>query len=181
MVNESAWNAVCWCNLKNDRKISICFQGKSYNITVIQVYTPISNAGKDEVGWFYEDLQDLVELILIKDVFFIIGDWNAKVGSQKILGVTSKFGFGVQNETGKKLTEFWEKNALAIAAPSSKNTRDDSTDGRHQMVNTKIRLIILFAAKNGEALNNQQKQDQEMTVAQIMNSSLQNSDSNWRT
>ena len=85
---------------------SVCFQGKSYNITVIQVYTPISNAGKDEVGWFYEDLQDLVELILIKDVFFIIGDWNAKVGSQKILGVTSKFGFGVQNETGKKLTEF---------------------------------------------------------------------------
>ena len=117
---QSAWNAVPWCNLKNDRKISVCFQGKSYNITVIQVYAPISNAGKDEVEWFYEDIQDLLEPILIKDVFFVIGGWNSKTGSQEILGVTRKFVLGVQNETGRRLTEFWEENALAIAKPSSK-------------------------------------------------------------
>ena len=101
MVKKSALNAVRWCNLTNDRKISICFQGKSYNITVIQVYASISNSGKDEIEWFYEDLQDLLELILIKDVFFIIGDWNAKVGSQEIPGVTGKFGLECKMKQGK--------------------------------------------------------------------------------
>ena len=80
--------------------ISVCFQGKPFNITVFQVYAPTNNAEKAEVEWFYEDLQDLVELTPKKDVLFIIGDWNAKVGSQETPGVTGKFGLGIQNEAG---------------------------------------------------------------------------------
>ena len=106
MVNKRVRNAVLGCNLKNNRMISVHFQGKPFNITVIQVYAPISNAEGAEVEWFYEDLQDLLELTPKKDVLFTIGNWNAKVGSQEIPGVTGKFGFGVQNETGKRLTEF---------------------------------------------------------------------------
>ena len=84
--------------------ISVCFQCKPFNITVIQVYALTSNAEESEVEWFYDDLQDLIELILPKNVLFITGDWNAKVGSQEILGVTGKFGLGVQNEAGQRLT-----------------------------------------------------------------------------
>ena len=91
------------------------FQGKPFNITVIQVYAPTSDAEEAEVEWYYEDLQDLLELTPKKDVLFIIGDWNAKVGSQEIPGATGKFGLGVQNEAGKKLTEFCQGNALVIA------------------------------------------------------------------
>ena len=86
--------------------ISVHFQGKPFNITVIQVYSPISYAEVAEVEWFYEDLQDLIEQTCPKDALFIIGDWNAKVGSQEKPGVTGKFGLGVQNEAGQKLTEF---------------------------------------------------------------------------
>ena len=86
--------------------ISVHFQGKPFNITVIQVYAPTSNAEEAEVEQFYEDLQDLLELTPRKDVIFIIGDWNAKVGSQEITGVTGKFGLGVQNEAGQRLTKF---------------------------------------------------------------------------
>ena len=86
--------------------ISVHFQGKSFNITVIQIYALMSNAEEAEVEWFYEDLQDRLELISQKDVLFIIGDWDAKVGSQKIPGVTGKFGLGVQNEAGQRLIEF---------------------------------------------------------------------------
>ena len=86
--------------------ISVRFQGKSFNITVIWVYAPTSNAEEAEVEWFYEDLEDLLELTSKKDVLLSIGDWNAKVGSQEIPGVTGKFGLGVQNEAGKKLAEF---------------------------------------------------------------------------
>ena len=86
--------------------ISVHFQGQPFNITVIQVYAPTSNAEEAEVQWFYEDLQDLLELTPQKDFLFIIGDWNAKVGSQEKPGVTGKFGLGVQNEAGQKLTEF---------------------------------------------------------------------------
>ena len=100
---------------KNDRMISVHFQGKPFNTTVIQVYAPTSNAEKAEVEWFYEDLQDLLELTPKKDVLSIIGDWNAKVGSQEIPGVTGKFGLGVQNEAGQRLTEFCQENALVIA------------------------------------------------------------------
>ena len=91
--------------------ISVGFQGKPFNITVIQVSAPISNAEEAEVEQFYEDLQDLLELIPKKDVLFIIGDWNAKVGSQEIPGVTGKFSLGVQNEAGQRLTDFCQENA----------------------------------------------------------------------
>ena len=125
--------------------ISVRFQGKPLNITVIQVYAPTSNA--EEAERFYEDLQDRLELTHKKDVLFIIGDWNAKVGSQEIPGVTGKFDFGVQNEAGQWLIEFCPRMHWSEQTPSSNNTRDDYTHGHHQMVNTKIRLIIFFVAK----------------------------------
>ena len=105
IVNKRVWNAVLGCNLKKDRMISVRFQGKPFNITVIQVYAPTSNA---EVGWFYEDLKDLLELTSKKDVLFIIADWNAKVGTQDIPGVTGKFGLEVQNKAGQRLTKFYK-------------------------------------------------------------------------
>ena len=95
--------------------ISVRFQSKPLNITVIQVYAPTSNAEEAEVEPFYEDLQDLLELTPRKDVLFIIGDWNAKVGSQEIPGATGKFGLGVQNESGQRLIEFCQENALVLA------------------------------------------------------------------
>ena len=98
----------------------------------------ISNAKEAEVEWFYEDLQDLLELTPRKDVLFIIRNWNAKVGSQEIPGSTGKFGLGVQNEAGQRLIEFCQENSLVIATPSSNSTREDSTHGHYQMVNTKI-------------------------------------------
>ena len=94
--------------------ISVCFQGKPFNITEIQAYAPTTNAKEAEVDQFCEDLEDLLELTPIKDVLFITGDWNAKVGSQEIPGVTGKFGLGDQNEAGQRLTEFCQKNALVI-------------------------------------------------------------------
>ena len=95
--------------------ISVHFQGIPFNIRVIQVYAPSSNAEEAEVEWFYEDLHDLLELTLQNDVLFIIGDWNAKVGSQETPGVTGKFGLGVQNEAGQRLIEVCQENALVIA------------------------------------------------------------------
>ena len=115
IVNKGVRNAVLGCNLKNDRMISVLFQGKAFSITVIQAYAPTSNAEEAEVERFYEDLKDLLDLTSKKDVLFIIGDWNAKVGSQEILGVTGKFGLGVQNEAGQRLTEFCQENTLVIA------------------------------------------------------------------
>ena len=95
--------------------ISIHFQGKPFNITVIQVYVLISNAEEAEVEWFYEDLQDLLELTHPKDVLSIIEDWNVKVGSQETPGVTGKFGLGVQNEAGQRIIEFFQENTLVKA------------------------------------------------------------------
>ena len=95
--------------------VSVHFQGKPFNITVIQVYAPTSNSEEAEVEWFYEDLQDLLELTPKKDVLFIIEDWNAKVGSQELPGITGKFGFGVQNKAGQRLAEFCQENTLVIA------------------------------------------------------------------
>ena len=115
MINKRVQNAVLGCNLKNDRMISVRLQGKPFNITVIQVYTPTSKAEETEIEQFYEDLQDLLELTPPKDVFFILGDWNAKLGSQETPGVTGKFGLGVQNEAGQRLTEFLQENAMVIA------------------------------------------------------------------
>ena len=99
---------------KKDRMISVRFQGKPFNITGIQVYAPISNAEEAEVERFYEDLQDLLELMPKKDVIFVIGHWNAKVESQDIPGITGKFGLGVQNKAGQRLTEFCQEHALVI-------------------------------------------------------------------
>ena len=100
MVNKRVRNAVLGCNLKNDRMISVCFQGKPFNITVIQVYAPTSNAEETEIEWFYEDLQDLLELTPPKDVFFI-RDWNEKVGSQEIPGVTANLALEYRMKQGK--------------------------------------------------------------------------------
>ena len=95
--------------------ISVHFQGKPFNILVIQAYAPTSNPEEAQVEWLYEDLQDLSELTPKKDVLFIIGDWNAKVGSQETPGVTGKFGLGVQNKAGQRLVEFCQENALVRA------------------------------------------------------------------
>ena len=115
MVNKRVQNAVPGCNLKNDRMISVRFRGKPFNITVILVYAPTRNAEEAEVKQFYEDLQDILELTPQRSVLFIIGDWNAKVGSQETPGVTGKFGLGIRNEAGQRLKEFCQENALVIA------------------------------------------------------------------
>ena len=115
IVNKRVQNAVLGCNLKNDRIISVCFQGKPFDIIVTQVYAPNSNAEEAEVERFYEYLQDLLELPPKKDVLFIIGDWNTKVGSQETPGVTGNFGLEVQNEAGQRLIEFCQENRLVIA------------------------------------------------------------------
>ena len=115
IVKKRVQNAVLVCNLKNTIIISVCFQGNPFSITVIQVYTPISNAKEVEFQWFYEDLQDLLELTPKKDILFIIGDCNAKGGSQETPGVTGKFGLGIQNEAKQRVIEFCQENALAMA------------------------------------------------------------------
>ena len=104
IVNKRVWNALLGCSLKNERMISVHFKGKLFNIMVIQVYAPTSNSEEAEVEQFYEDLQDLLELTPQKNVLFITGDWNAKVGRQEIPGVTGILGFGVQNEAEQSLT-----------------------------------------------------------------------------
>ena len=156
--------------------ISVHFQGKPFNIKAIQIYAPTADAEEAQDDRIYEDLQYLLELTPKKDVLFIIVDGNAKVGSQEILGLTGKFGLGESNEAGQRLTEFCQRTHCSSQTPSSNNTRDDSTHGHHQMVNTEIRLTIFFAAEDGEALYSQQKQDWELTVAHIMNLVLPNSD-----
>ena len=137
MVNKRIRNAVLGCNLKNNRMISVRLQGKPFNITVIQVYTPTSNAEEAEVEWFYEDLQDLLEPIPKKDVLFIIGGWNAKVGSQEKPVATRKFGRGIWNEPGQRLIEFCRENALVIANTLFQQHKRrlytwTSPDGQHQ-------------------------------------------------
>ena len=178
MVNKRVWFAVLGCNLKNNRMNSVRFQGKPFNITVIQVEAPTSNAEETEVEWFYEDLQDLSELTPKQDVLFIIEDWNAKVGSQETSGVTGKFGLGMRNEAGQRLIEFCQENTLVITntlfqQPKRRLYTQTSPDDQHQN-----QIDYFLAAKDGEALYSQQKQDQELTVAQIMNSLLPNSDLN---
>ena len=145
--------------------ISVLFQGKPFNITVIQVYAPTTNAEEVEVEWFYEELQDHLELIPPKDVLLIIEDQNEKVGSQKIFGGTGKFGLRVQNEAGQRLREYCQENTLVIVNTLfQKHKRQTYTwtspDGQHQN-----QTDYIFPAKDGEALQSQQKQDQELTVA----------------
>ena len=132
--------------------ISVRFQGKPFNITVIQVYAPTSNAEEAEVEWFYEDLQDLLELTHKKAVLFNIGDWNAKVGSQEISGVTGKFCLRVQNEAGQRLIQFCQENALVIANTLFQQHKRrlytwTSPDGQHGTQND-----LFFAAKDRESL-----------------------------
>ena len=115
MVNKRVQNAVLGCSLKNDRMISVCFQSKPFIIKVIQVCALTSNAEEAEVELFYEELKNLLELTPQNCVLFIIGDWNAKEGSQETPGVTGKIVLGVQNEAGKRLIEFCQENALVIA------------------------------------------------------------------
>ena len=143
-------------------------------------YAPTSNDEETEVERFNEDLQDLLDLTPKKDVLFIIGDWNAKVGSQETSGVTGKFGLGMWNEAGQRLIRVLPRKCTGHSKHPLRTTQEKTAYGHQQMVNTEIRLIIFFAAKDGEALYSQQKQDRELTVAQIMNSLLPNSDWNWR-
>ena len=147
--------------------ISVHFQGKLFTITVIQVYAPTSNAKEAEVEWFYEDLQDLLELTpKKKDVLFIIGDWNAKVGSHKRPGVTGKFGLGVQNEAGKRLTVFpRERTGHSNLFQQHKRRLYTWTSQEGQYRN---QINYIPCTKNGEALYIQQKQDWELSVAQII-------------
>ena len=114
IVNKSLKHVLGY-SLKNNRMISVCFQDKPFNIVVMQAYAPTSNTEEVEVKRFYEALQDLLELTPKKDVLFIIGDWNAKVGSQETSGVTGKYGLGVQNEAEQRLIEFCQENTLVIA------------------------------------------------------------------
>ena len=160
--------------------ISVHFQGKPCSITVIQVYGLTSNAEEVEVEWVCENLPGLLELTHKKDVLFITGDWNAKVWSQEILGVTVKFRLGVQNEAGKNLIEFCQENTLVIANTLFQQQKRrlytwTSPDGQHQN-----QPDYSLCSQRWEALYSQQKQDWELTVAQIMNSLLPNSDLNWR-
>ena len=122
IVNKRVWNAVLGCSFKNDRMISVHFQGKPFNTTVIQVYIVTTNAKEVEVERFYEDLQDLLEL-MHKKMSFSSRGWNAKVGSQEIPGATGKLGLGVQNEVGQRLTELCQENSLGI----ENNTSDEIT------------------------------------------------------
>ena len=150
---------------------------------VIQVYAPTSNSEKAKVERFYEDLQDLLELTPKKDVLFIIGDWNAKVGSQETPGVTGNFFFPWSTEWSRAKANrvFPERMHRPKQTPSSSNTREYSRHEHHQMANSEIRFIIFFAAKDGKSLYIQQKLEQELTVAQIMNCLLPNSDLNWKS
>ena len=137
MVNKRVRNAVLGSNLKNNRMISVRFQGKPFNISVIQVYAPTSNTEEAEVEWFYEDLQERLEQTLKKDVLFIIWDWNAKVGSQGTPGVTGKYGLGIRNEAGQRLIDFCQENALIIANTLYQQHKRRlytwaSPDGQHQ-------------------------------------------------
>ena len=121
---------------QNDRMNSVHFQGKPFNITIIQVYAPTTNAEEAEVEWFYEKLQDFLELTLKKDILFI-GDWNAKVESQEIPGVKGKFGLGIQNEARQRLTEFCQENTLVIANTLFQQNKRrlntwTSPDGQHR-------------------------------------------------
>ena len=157
---------------------SVRFQGKPFSIKVIQDYVPTSNTEEAEFEWFYEDLQDLIELTPKKDVLFIIGHWNAKVGSQETPGVTGKFGLGVRNEAGQRLIEFCQENALVITNTLFQQHKRrlytwTSPDGQHRN-----QIDYILCSQRWKGLYSQQKQDWELTVAQIMNSLLPNSDLN---
>ena len=155
--------------------ISVHFQGKPFNITV---YAPSSNAEEAKVERFYEDLQDLLELTPKKEVLFMIGDWNAKVGSQETPMVTGKFGLGMRNEAGQRRIEFCQENALVIANTLFQQHKRrlytwTSPDGQHRN-----QIDYILCRQIWRSSIQSEKQDWELTVAQIMNSLLPNSDLN---
>ena len=156
--------------------ISVRFQGKPFNITVIQDYAPTSNTEEAEVERFYKDLQDLLEITTQKDVLFIISDWNAKAGSQEIPGVMGKFSIRIWNEAEQRLIEFCQENALVIANTIFRQHKRrlytwTSQDGQHRN-----QINYILCSQRWKALYSQHKQDWELTVAQIRNSLLPNSD-----
>ena len=156
--------------------ISVHFQGKPFNIAVIQVYAPTSNAEEAEVEWFYEDLQDLLELTPKKDVLLIIGDWNAKVGSQETPGVTGKICLGVQNDAGQRLIKFCQENALVIANTLFQQHKRrlytwTSLDGQHRN-----QIDYILCSQRWRSSIQSTKTRPELTVAWIINSLLPNSD-----
>ena len=160
--------------------ISVHFQGKPFNITVIQAYAWTSNAEEAEVERFYEDLQDLLELISKKDVLFIIRDWNARVGSQETPGVTGKFGLGVQNEARQRLIEFCQENALVIANTLFQQHKKrlyvwTGPDGQHRN-----QTDYILCSQRWRSSIQSAKTRLGADMAQIMNSLLPNSDLNWR-
>ena len=178
MVNKRVQNAVLGCNLKNDRMISVYFQGKPFNITVIQVYLPTSNVEEAEFEQVYEDLQDLLELTPKKGVLFSIGDWNAKVGSQETPGVTGKIGLGVQNEAGQRTIEFCQENAVDIANTLFQQYKRrlctwTSPDGQHRNP-----IDNIICSQRWRSSTQSAKTRPRLTVAQVMNSLLPNSDLN---
>ena len=183
MVNKRVWNAVLGCNLKNNRMISVCFQSKPLNITVIQVYAPTNNAEDAEVERFYEDLQDLWELNTQKRCPFHYRGLECKSrktrntwSNRQIWPRNADWSRAKTNRVLPKKCTGHSKHPL----PTTQEKTLHSTHGHQQMANTEIRLTIFSAAKDRKALYSQQKQDQELTVAQIMNSLLPNSDLNWR-
>ena len=154
------------------------FQGKPFNITVIQVYAPTTNAEEAEVEWFYEDLQDLLELRSKRDVHFIIGDWNTKVASQEIPGVTGKFGIGVQNEAGQRLTEFCQENTLVIANMLFRQYKRrlyirTSPDSQYQS-----QIDYIPHSQRWRSSIQSAKTNQELNIAKIMSCFLQSLDLN---
>ena len=147
--------------------ILVCFQGKPFSITVIQVYAPTTDAEETKVDQFYEDLEDLLELTPKKDVLLIIGDWNAKVGSQEIPGGTGQVWPWQTKWSKAKANWILPRECTGCSKHTFSTTQDDVTHGQYQMANTEIKLITFFVAEDGEALYSQEKQDLELTVAQI--------------
>ena len=178
-VSKRVQNAVLGCNHKKDRMISVHFQGKPFNITVIQVYAPTSNAEDVEVEKFYEDLQELLDLTPKKRCPFHYRGLECKSRKSRDTWSNREIWPLSREWIRAKGNRVCQENELVIANILFQQQNEDSTHGHHQMANTEIRLIIFFAAKDREALYSQQKQDRELTVAQIMNS-LPNSDLNWR-
>ena len=180
MVNRRVQHAVLGCNLKNDRMISVCFQGKPFSITVIQVYAPTSNIEEAEVERFYEDLQRPFRTNTQKRYLFHYRGLECKSRKSRNTWGSRQIWPWSTGWSRAKANTVLPRERTGQQTPSSNNTREDSTHGHHKMANSEIRLIIFFAAKDGEALYSQQKQDRELVVAQIMNSLLPNSDWNWR-
>ena len=177
IVNKIVQNVVLGYNIKNDRMISVSFQGKPFNITVIQVYAPTSNTEEAEIEQFYKDLQDFLELTPKKEVLFIMGYWNAKVGSQETPGVTGTFGLGAQNEAGQSLIRVLPRECTGHSKHPLPTTQekilhmDIITHGQHQN-----QIDYILCSQRWRSSIQSKKQDLGTTVAQIMNSLLPNSD-----